>query len=76
MPEIPLVDLAAAYDRHRDAIDAAIRAVVEDTRFILGREVGEFESRFAAFCGTTHAVGVASGDRLRDSTSRACTANT
>ncbi|MBE1488707.1 DegT/DnrJ/EryC1/StrS family aminotransferase [Plantactinospora soyae] len=61
MPRIPLVDLAAAYDRHRDAIDAAIRAVVDDTRFILGREVGEFESAFAAFCGTSHAVGVSSG---------------
>ncbi|GAA3735763.1 DegT/DnrJ/EryC1/StrS family aminotransferase [Plantactinospora mayteni] len=61
MARIPLVDLAAAYDRHRDAIDAAIRAVVEETRFILGREVGEFESEFAAFCGTTHAIGVASG---------------
>ncbi|GAB3975330.1 DegT/DnrJ/EryC1/StrS family aminotransferase [Plantactinospora veratri] len=61
MPGIPLVDLAAAYDRHRAAIDAAIRDVVEETRFILGREVGEFESAFAAFCGTSHAVGVASG---------------
>ncbi|MDG4786384.1 DegT/DnrJ/EryC1/StrS family aminotransferase [Micromonospora sp. WMMD1102] len=61
MSRIPLVDLAAAYDRHREAIDAAIRAVVEDTRFILGREVGEFESAFAAFCGSTHAVGLASG---------------
>lgn len=61
MPQIPLVDLAAAYARHRDPIDAAIRAVVEDTRFILGREVGEFEAAFAAFCGSTHAVGVASG---------------
>ncbi|MEO3744520.1 DegT/DnrJ/EryC1/StrS family aminotransferase [Plantactinospora sp. B5E13] len=61
MPRIPLVDLAASYARHRDAIDAAVRAVVEDTRFILGREVGEFESAFAAFCGTRHAVGVSSG---------------
>ncbi|MFY1691531.1 DegT/DnrJ/EryC1/StrS family aminotransferase [Plantactinospora sp. WMMB782] len=61
MSRIPLVDLAAAYDRHREAVDAAIRAVVEDNRFILGREVGEFESAFAAFCGSAHAVGVASG---------------
>lgn len=61
MPRIPLVDLAASYARHRDAIDTAIRSVVEETRFILGREVGEFESMFAAFCGTTHAVGVSSG---------------
>jgi dTDP-4-amino-4,6-dideoxygalactose transaminase len=61
MPRIPLVDLAASYARHREAIDAAARAVMEDTRFILGRDVGEFESAFAAFCGTRHAVGVASG---------------
>ncbi|MEE6259036.1 DegT/DnrJ/EryC1/StrS family aminotransferase [Plantactinospora sonchi] len=61
MPRIPLVDLAASYARHRDTIDAAVRAVVEDTRFIQGREVGEFESAFAAFCGTRHAVGVSSG---------------
>lgn len=61
MPRIPLVDLAAAYDRHREAIDTAIRSVVDDTRFILGRDVREFESAFAAFCGTSHAVGVSSG---------------
>ncbi|WP_255527754.1 DegT/DnrJ/EryC1/StrS family aminotransferase [Plantactinospora alkalitolerans] len=61
MPRIPLVDLAAAYARHRDAIDAAIRSVVDDTRFILGRDVGEFESAFADFCGTSHAIGVSSG---------------
>ncbi|MFY1669992.1 DegT/DnrJ/EryC1/StrS family aminotransferase [Plantactinospora sp. WMMB334] len=61
MSRIPLVDLAASYDRHRSAIDAAMRSVVKETRFILGRDVGEFESAFAAFCGTGHAVGVASG---------------
>ena len=61
MPRIPLVDLTASYARHRDGIDAAMRSVVDDARFILGRDVGEFESAFAAFSGTAHAVGVASG---------------
>jgi dTDP-4-amino-4,6-dideoxygalactose transaminase len=61
MSRIPLVDLAASYARHREAIDAAVHTVMTETRFILGREVGEFESAFAAFCGARHAVGVASG---------------
>jgi len=59
--EIPLVDLKAAYARHRDGIDAAMRAVIENTRFIQGQEVGEFERDFARFCGATHAIGVGSG---------------
>jgi dTDP-4-amino-4,6-dideoxygalactose transaminase len=58
---IPLVDLKAGYHRHRTAIDAAMRDVVENTRFIQGRELAEFEARFAEFCGTAHAVGVGSG---------------
>src|SRR5262245_34830095 len=59
--EIPLVDLKAAYHRHRDAIDAAMRAVIENTRFIQGQEVGEFERDFARFCDARHAIGVGSG---------------
>ncbi|MEQ4302996.1 DegT/DnrJ/EryC1/StrS family aminotransferase [Plantactinospora sp. B6F1] len=61
MSRIPLVDLAASYDRHRHAIEPAVRTVLAETRFILGREVGEFEAAFAEFCGTRHAVGVSSG---------------
>src|SRR5947209_12473082 len=61
MSRIPLVDLKASYARHAEAIDAAMRDVVVNTRFIQGRELGEFEAAFAAFCGTAHAVGVGSG---------------
>jgi len=61
MTDIPLVDLKAAYARHRSGIDAAIREVIEGTRFIQGREVVDFERAFAAFTGTAHAVGVGSG---------------
>jgi dTDP-4-amino-4,6-dideoxygalactose transaminase len=61
MTEIPLVDLKASYRRHKDGIDAAMRAVIENTRFIQGQEVGEFERDFAAFCGAGHAIGVGSG---------------
>lgn len=58
---IPLVDLKAGYHRHREAIDAAMREVIENTRFIQGRELAEFESAFAEFCGVSHAIGVGSG---------------
>jgi dTDP-4-amino-4,6-dideoxygalactose transaminase len=59
--KIPLVDLKAAYERHRTDIDAAMRDVIEDTRFIQGREVGELERAFAEFSGVGHAIGVGSG---------------
>jgi len=45
----------------RTEIDAAIRGVVEDARFILGPNVSAFEEEFAAYCGAGHAVGVANG---------------
>ncbi|MEJ3748189.1 DegT/DnrJ/EryC1/StrS family aminotransferase [Actinomycetes bacterium KLBMP 9797] len=61
MTAIPLVDVKAAYLRHQDAIDAAIRDVVESTAFIQGPQLRAFEEAFAAFCGTTHAIGVGSG---------------
>jgi dTDP-4-amino-4,6-dideoxygalactose transaminase len=58
---IPLVDLKAAYHRQKDEIDAAIRAVVENTRFIQGLEVVEHERAFAAFTGTRYCLGTGSG---------------
>ncbi|GLI02036.1 DegT/DnrJ/EryC1/StrS family aminotransferase [Phytohabitans aurantiacus] len=58
---VPLVDVKAAYLRHKDAIDAAMRDVVESTAFIQGPHLRAFEEAFAAFCGTRHAIGVGSG---------------
>ncbi|WP_213456786.1 DegT/DnrJ/EryC1/StrS family aminotransferase [Rhizomonospora bruguierae] len=58
---IPLVDLKANYRRHRTAIDAAMRDVVENTSFIQGPALKDFERDFAAFCRTGYAIGVGSG---------------
>jgi dTDP-4-amino-4,6-dideoxygalactose transaminase len=58
---VPLVDVKAAYLRHKDAIDAAMRDVVESTAFIQGPRLRAFEEAFAGFCGTRHAIGVGSG---------------
>jgi dTDP-3-amino-3,4,6-trideoxy-alpha-D-glucose transaminase len=56
---LPFVDLHPA----DDALDlrAAIDRVVASGWYVLGPEVGRFESEFAAACGARFAVGVASG---------------
>ena len=61
MNRIPLVDLKANYRRHQAAIDAAMRDVIENTRFIQGKEVKDFEAAYAEFSGVRHAMGVGSG---------------
>jgi dTDP-4-amino-4,6-dideoxygalactose transaminase len=61
MSRIPLVDLKASYARHAAGIDAAMREVIDNTRFINGKEIADFEAAYAAFCGTSHAIGVGSG---------------
>src|SRR5450830_922209 len=61
MLDIPLVDLRAQYRSIREEIDAAMRPVLEEASFVLGRQLAEFEEHFAAFCGVRHCIGVASG---------------
>jgi hypothetical protein len=58
---IPMADLKAQYLSIKDEIDAAVQRVIENSQFILGPEVDAFEKEMAAYCGTAHAVGVASG---------------
>ena len=58
---IPFVDLKAQYDSIKQEIDTAIAAVIEQTAFIGGPFVKEFEEAFARYCGTGHCVGVANG---------------
>jgi dTDP-4-amino-4,6-dideoxygalactose transaminase len=58
---IPFVDLKAQYETIRDEVNAAVSRVLESTQFVLGPEVGAFESEFAAYCGARHCVAVNSG---------------
>ncbi len=51
----------AQYRSHESAIKSAITRVLESGTYILGDEVASFEAAFAEYCGTNHAVGVASG---------------
>jgi dTDP-4-amino-4,6-dideoxygalactose transaminase len=54
-------DLRPQHDRLRAELGAAIRAVVDGSRFELGEEVYEFEAAFAAYIGVRHALSVHSG---------------
>jgi len=59
--EIPLVDLRAQYFEIQEEIEAAMRGVIESTRFIGGPEIAGFESEFAQYCQCEHCVAVSSG---------------
>jgi dTDP-4-amino-4,6-dideoxygalactose transaminase len=58
---IPLVDLKAQYRAHKGEIDAAIQDIIDNTSFIMGPKLKQFEDDFAAFCRAKHALGVGSG---------------
>lgn len=58
---VPFVDLKPQYQSIKDEIDAAIRSVVESAWFVGGPELAAFEEEFAAYCETSHAVGVGNG---------------
>lgn len=59
--KIPFLDLKAQLEPIRDEVDEAIRGVLDNTAFILGPGVADFEAAFAAQVGRRHAVGVNSG---------------
>ena len=58
---IPFLDLKAQYASIKPEIDSAVMHVLESCQFVLGDEVAGFESDFAAYCGTRHAIAVNSG---------------
>jgi dTDP-4-amino-4,6-dideoxygalactose transaminase len=58
---IPYADLRQQYRSIKPEIDRAVLRVLDSTQFILGEEVAAFEREFAAYCGTSEAIGVNSG---------------
>ena len=59
--KVPLLDLKAQYATIRHEIEPVVREVFESQYFILGPQVKTFEESVAAYCGTRHAIGCASG---------------
>lgn len=54
-------DLHAQYEALQPEIDAAIRAVIDSSAFILGKPVAELEETLADYVGRKHCVTVANG---------------
>ncbi len=59
--QFPFLDLRAQYQQIKPEIDAAVARVFDSQYFILSPEVQRFEQELAAYVGTRHAVGCASG---------------
>ncbi len=57
---IPLCDLHAEYLACKQPIDEAIARVIQNSSFILGKEVEQFEKAWAERCGADHCVAVSS----------------
>ena len=57
----PFLDLQSINAKYRaQPIDACTR-VIDSGWYIGGKELTQFEEEFAAYCGTTHCIGVANG---------------
>lgn len=66
MPRVPVVDLLQQVTERRDELLAALAAVVDSGRYILGEQVAAFEAELAAYLGAGECIGVANGtDALR-----------
>ena len=59
--QIPLLDLRAQHRTIREEVLSEVVRVIDSQKFILGDEVKRLEEEIAAYSGTAHAVGCASG---------------
>ena len=54
-------DLKKQYQMHRQEIDNAIKAVVNEAHFISGPQVTQLEEKLAAYVGVKHCIACANG---------------
>jgi dTDP-4-amino-4,6-dideoxygalactose transaminase len=58
---IPFLDLITPHRELEEELVGVFRQALRSAAFIGGEQVEAFEREFAAYCGTTHCVGVANG---------------
>lgn len=58
---IPFLDLVTPHRELEEELVGVFRQALRSAAFIGGEQVEAFEREFAAYCGTTHCVGVANG---------------
>ncbi len=61
MSRLPWISLDHTNEPLRAELDAVWKEVTSSSAFILGSVLEAFEEEWAAYCGTSHAVGVGSG---------------
>ena len=58
---IKFLDLKAINQQYETELKSACSRVIDSGWYIMGNELAQFESEFAQYCGTKHAIGVANG---------------
>ena len=59
--KVPFLDLKAQYKTIKHEIDPAIQDIIDNTAFILGKSVSQFEKEFAEAHNVKHCIGTSSG---------------
>jgi len=58
---INFLNLKAVNAQYEEELKIVCARVIDSGWYIMGQELIDFEQRFASFCGTKHAIGVANG---------------
>ncbi|MDX7887555.1 DegT/DnrJ/EryC1/StrS family aminotransferase [Aeromonas caviae] len=58
---IEFLSLKAVNAQYQQELKDACARVIDSGWYIMGTELAQFETEFAAYCGTKHAIGVANG---------------
>lgn len=58
---IPFLDVKASYLELKEEIDKAYERIMLSGNYILSKELDDFESEFAKYCGTKYCIGVGNG---------------
>ena len=59
--KVSFQNFRAAYDELKQDLDAAYHRFMESGWYVLGKELSAFEEEYAAYCDSSHCVGVANG---------------
>jgi len=59
--QIPFLDLKAQYNSIKEEVNPAIQNVLDNTAYVLGKPVADFENNFALKHGVKHCIGTSSG---------------
>lgn len=59
--KVPFLDLKAQYNSIKDEVNPAIQEILDNTAYILGKSVSQFENEFAKAHNVKYCVGTSSG---------------